>query len=368
MTRLGFVAAFAASFITLTIATAHSAEVASADDTARYLAGMPPSAGSPLIALTKDKAWQQHAKAMDKAFAVVEKSQLSPIRDWSAANLKSPQSTMFYMFSGPDFLFADAFFPHATTYVLAALEPIGEIPDLMKLQRRGGVAGLGHLQNSMRTLLSLSFFITKEMRENLGESALRGTIPILYVFLARTGKTVREASLVYIDAQGELHPEDKKAKSGARGVKIVFAGADGRERTLYYFTTNIANDGAKTSGFLKFCDKLGPADSFHKSASYLMHHNTFSHIRDFIVSRSATIVQDDSGIPIRYLDEKLWELRPFGRYHEPLSIFPEGRQPKIRELFQKQSAGKLNFGLGYRWRPGESNLLLAIKRPAAENK
>ena len=36
---------------------------------------------------------------------------------------------MFYMFSGPDFLYADAFYSKATTYVLSALEPVGSVPD-----------------------------------------------------------------------------------------------------------------------------------------------------------------------------------------------------------------------------------------------
>ncbi|HZL31348.1 MAG TPA: hypothetical protein VFC54_09860 [Pseudolabrys sp.] len=360
MTRLGLVTAFAASFLSFAVAPAQSADVATQDDTARYLAGMSPSESSPLVALTKSRNWQDHAKAMDRAFATVEKSPLAPIREWSRANLKSPQPAMFYMFSGPDFLFADAFFPNAMTYVLAALEPAGEIPDLMKMQDRGVIYGLGHLENSMRTLLSLSFFITREMRVNIGDSALRGTIQILYIFLARSGKHIVDTSLVYINDEGGVRPEEKKSKSSAHGVKIAFAGADGRARTLYYFTTNIANEDVKHGGFLKFLDKLGPADSFHKSASYLMHSNHFSHVRDFIVSHSATVVQDDSGIPIRFFDQKKWALHPYGNYLEPLSIFPEGRQPQARELFKH--AGKLDFGIGYRWRPGESNLLLAVKR------
>ena len=366
MMRFTPVAAAVASYLALAVSPALCAGAVSVDDTARYLAGMPPSANSPLAPLTKSAHWQQHARTMDRAFAQVEKGTLAPIREWSAAHLSSPQKAMFYMFSGPDFLFADAFFPKASTYVLAALEPVGDIPDVLKQQRHGETVGLGQLQTAMRTLLSISFFITKEMREDISESSLRGTIPVLYVFLARSGKQVRSTSLVYIDAQGDVHPEVKNAKSGAHGVKIVFAGADGIERTLYYFTTNLDNTGARTGGFLKFLDNLGPADSFHKSASYLMHKNEFSRIRDFIVANSATVVQDDSGIPIRYFDAKAWQLRPFGRYLEPLDIFPEGRQPKIRELFEKSSAGKLNFGLGYRWRPGESNLLLAVRRPSAE--
>ncbi len=361
MTRLVFFAAVALGFFALA-PNAYAAETASVDDTAKFLAGMPPSESSPLFALTKDKTWQQHARTMDKAFATVEKSPLSQIRAWSAANLKSHQATLFYMFSGPDFLFADAFFPQATTYVMAGLEPTGDIPDLTKARRSSGIAGLGHLENSMRTLLSLSFFITVDMREKLNESALRGTIPILYVFLARSGKQLRDVSMVYIDGQGDVQPEDKKARSGARGVKIVFTAADGRERTLYYLVTDLSDASIKSSGFLKFMEKLGPADSFHKSASYLMHGNNFTRIRDFVVARSATVVQDDSGIPYRFFNEKDWELQAFGRFPEAMELFPEGYQPKFRDLFRKDRAGKLDFGIGYRHRAGESNLLLAVRK------
>ena len=290
MMRLVPVAAAVAGYFALAVSPALCADAASVNDTARYLAGMPPSANSPLTPLTKSAYWQEHARTMDRAFAQVEKTTLAPAREWLAAHLTSPRPAMFYMFSGPDFLFADALFPKATTYVLAALEPIGDIPDILKQQRNGETVGLGQLQTAMRTLLSISFFITKEMRGDISESSLRGTIPILYVFLARSGKQVRSTSLVYVDAQGDVHPEAKNSKSGAHGVKIVFAGADGGERTLYYFTTNLDNVGARTSGFLKFLDKLGPADSFHKSASYLMHKNEFSRIRDFrttAASRSA---------------------------------------------------------------------------------
>jgi hypothetical protein len=40
--------------------------------------------------------------------------------------------------------------------------------------------------------VSFSFFITHNMRSQLSAGRLNGTIPILYVFLARSGKTVKE--------------------------------------------------------------------------------------------------------------------------------------------------------------------------------
>jgi len=276
---------------------------------------------------------------------------------------------MFYMFSGPDFLYANAFFPRASTYVLSGLESSGPIPDLLRMQRQSISSNLASLRNSMQTLLSVSFFITVNMRHDLEASAVRGTLPVLYVFLARSGKQIRDVSLVNIDSQGELQAEGgSKVKLAARGVKIVFADADGREQTLYYFSTDLANPGVKKSGFLTFCGKLGDGDSFLKSASCLMHKSEFSQVRDFLLNKSAVLLQDDSGIPLKFFDVNKWDLAPFGNYLEPIAVFEGVYQAKMKELFQKGRTKPIDFGVGYQWRPGQSNLLLAVKRAPAENK
>ncbi|MGH6739449.1 MAG: hypothetical protein ACREDY_10560, partial [Bradyrhizobium sp.] len=97
---------------------AAAAETATADDTARILAGMPPAAGSPLAKFTSDRSWQQHARRFDFAWSALEKRQISKIHAWSTQYLTQRKPVVFYMFSGPDFLYADAFYPGADTYVL----------------------------------------------------------------------------------------------------------------------------------------------------------------------------------------------------------------------------------------------------------
>jgi hypothetical protein len=114
-------------------ARASCAEAATADDTARFLAGLPPSPNSPLAALTKDTAWISHARYFDAIFAREENAHLSKIREFSQNYLPDKHGTMLYMFSGPDFLYATSFFPAASTYVLAGLEPVGRIPELANL-------------------------------------------------------------------------------------------------------------------------------------------------------------------------------------------------------------------------------------------
>ena len=56
----------------------------SATDAARYLAGMPVSAESPLTRLTSDPRWIAHSNAMTAAFSKVDQVQFSDIRIWRA--------------------------------------------------------------------------------------------------------------------------------------------------------------------------------------------------------------------------------------------------------------------------------------------
>jgi hypothetical protein len=372
--------AFALSLL-LVFAQAAAAEtaaaVATADDSAKILAGMPPSADSPLASYTKDGSWQQHAKRFDAAWAALDKRQLSKIKAWSTQYLPPRKPAVFYFFSGPDFLYADAFYPGADTYVMAALEPVGEIPDLTGMSRGQVEGGIGRIENSLNTVLNYSFFITKKMRGELSGGRFGGTLPILYVFLERSGKTIRDVSLVALDADGNVKPANDPAlsKNPPRGAKITFStGADGKPQTLYYFSTDLSNDGVKTSGFLKFCDTFGLADSFIKSASYLLHADSFSTIRSYIVDHSDVVVEDDSGVPVRFFKPDEWQLMAFGNYVAPLGIFPHTYQPMLHDLYRKRTAA-LDFGIGYRWRPSESNVLLAIRgsktaqqTPAPQNK
>ena len=116
--------------LTLGASPTRGSATATADDTARFLAGLPLSSNSPLAAFTNDPAWLSHARNLDSIFAREESFQLSKVREFSRKYLTDKHDAMLYMFSGPDFLYATSFFPNASTYVLAGLEPVGSVPDL----------------------------------------------------------------------------------------------------------------------------------------------------------------------------------------------------------------------------------------------
>jgi hypothetical protein len=337
---------------------------ASPDEIAKYIAGIQPSADSPLAKFAKDANWQQHARAFDTAWKELERKQLSKIGPWVQENLKNPSRPLFYMFSGPDYLYANAFFPNASTYVMAGLEPTGPIPVITERSRYS----LTNLRSSLGTVLNISFFITSEMSSRLREGELKGTLPILYVFLARAGKTIQEVTLVTVDKAGNIVPTNDAASrqralsGGDQGVKIVFTGPGTGQQTLYYFSTDLSDGGTKNGGFLKFAEKLGTGDALIKSASYLLHASNFSRVRDFLINHAQTIAQDDTGIPLRFFKKEEWQLKPYGAYLGPIEVFPGMFQPQLAQLFRSGKPPKLDFGIGYRWRGHDSNLLVAVKK------
>ncbi|MEY2488909.1 MAG: hypothetical protein QOC70_851 [Verrucomicrobiota bacterium] len=314
------------------------------DETAHFLAGLPVT--GPLEPLTQTEAWRNHANTLDEAWSKKEYFQLEPIRAWMGINASeyySSTNTAYYMFSGPDFLYAHAFFPNARTYILAGLEPVGQVPDLSQIAPERLTGDLSALRASMHTILQTHYFITKDMRTDLGRSNLAGTLPILYVFLARRRCTVLDTTYV---------------KTPAEGVKINFQNA-GRVQTLYYFKTDLS--GGK-SGFLNWCAAQGPGLSLLKAASYLMHGEGFAGVRNFLIEHSRVIIQDDSGIPLRSFT-KSWTVNCYGRYVPHAEMFGKYHQPDLAAIYAKDPPpSELGFAFGYHWQRERGLLMMATHK------
>jgi hypothetical protein len=73
------------------------------------------------------------------------------------------------------------------------------------------------------------------------------------------------------------------------------------------------------------------------------------------------IVQDDTGIPLSNFNPQKWDLQPFGKYVHPVRDFANMYRASYATFFK--NARPIDFGVGYHWRPDQSNLLLAVKKP-----
>jgi hypothetical protein len=335
-----------------------------ANDAARYLAGLPPVLGSPLTALSQDPRWGTHARAMNLAFSQIEQRQLNNIRVFRSENIApvtQASRICVYLFSGPDFLYADAMFTDCSTFVLQGLEPVDPIPDLLTTPPAALLGTLENIQISLNTLLSFSFFKTKNMREDFERAQLKGVLPIIFVFMARTGKEIDSVEYISLDKEGKV----QRGQQGAiRGAKINFVDpASGSTKEMYYFTSDLSDDALKRNpALLRFCEGLGPANSLLKAASYLLHGSNFTTARNFLLQNSVSVLQDDSGIPVRYFTPDKWTLRFFGTYNGPIALFKNYNQPDLRQYYETSSPKRLTFGFGYKWNNRSSTLFLAVRK------
>ena len=338
---------------------ASNSAIPSPDDAARFLAGMPLPKNSPLALLTSDPASQDHSAFFEKAFAQLNLRQLQKLHAWEQNYLPEatqPMPVAFYMFSGPDFLYVDQFFPKAAVYVLCGKESMGPPPDPLRITNLPGA--LHNLEEAMNSSLRFSFFITKDMKVDLQAQELNGTLPILYVFLARADKSITDVTFGSLNGNGTF--QEGKA-GGIAGVRIKYIDNPSRNaQTLFYFTTDISDAGIRSNpGFLKFCEHFGVGCSLLKSSSYLMFEEGFAKVRNFILEHSDSIVQDDAGIPLAYFNRDKWNIRFFGNYIGPIEIFKQHYQPKLQELYEQSNPPPLEFNFGYRWNYKESNLIVA---------
>ena len=241
--------------LAFTLAPARAADTATADDTAHFLAGLPPATGSALAALTSDARWQRHARYFDAIFEREDATTLSRVRAFAREHLADKHDTMLYMFSGPDFLYATSFFPNASTYVLAGLEPVGDVS-----QSDGAEASFSRLHTAEhrefdRHAHELQFLHHQEHEDATVERAdLRDAADPLCVPGAHRKDRPR-ATFVDLDGDGNVQTRNETGgkrgnSSAASGVRIVFSAGNGPQQTLYYFSTNLADGGVTRSGFL----------------------------------------------------------------------------------------------------------------------
>jgi len=333
-----------------------SADTSTPQEQAEFLAGINLPGSSVLSKLQKSSAYKIHQKELQDKWAFCKLARYSAMQAWSDANLREAQSSrsvLRYLFGGPDFLNAFAFFPEVGTMVLGGLEPVGEVPPPESLKPDSYTNSLSALREGLRTSLYCGYFITSEMGGQLHQGAFRGVLPVLYTELALTGNRIQSVEMV--------------KPFGSPGVKITYVrAAHVTPQTLYYFQANLAN-GAECQRFLSWLGEQGSGPAYLKAASYLLHGSEFSQTRNFLLNTSTTVVEDDSGIPFRHFDPKIWKVRVFGEYESPLPIFSAYAQRDFREAYSTPAnAGPIRFGAGYHVVPAHANILLAtLNAPVA---
>ncbi len=341
-------------------------------DTARLLAGMMPEHRGAFARVTAVPVWQAHHREIDADWARSDRARFAPMRAWRDAELRrtGPCGTLMYPFSGPDILNAYLLFPTCQRYVMFGLEHVGDVPRLDRLSESELQKVVADLRHATADMFERNYFITKRMESDVDASELRGTFPVLLMFLARLDARIVSAQRMEIGPGGTLRPQPARGLSpgSAPALQIVFVAPDGRRQSLVYFRAQ-AEDRAlyKHPGVIKYLDSVAPYTTFLKSASYLLHdQRLFATLRSCLLRHSRVILQDDSGVPFRYLPRADWDVALFGQYARPVKDFNYGFQPDLEAAYARPGAARpLLFSFGYHWQAGSSGVMLAKRKASS---
>ncbi len=339
------------------------------DAIALYVAGLPQRDSNTFAALQNEKIWQDFRISTDSNWLRIYNLRLGKMQSWQEENLATAFNdslTIFYPFSGPDFMHVHYLFPNARDYIFVALEPISPAPRFDTLNADFRTRFLDSLQHSLLDVFNKSYFITSKMKRDIKN--LRGVLVPLYFFIERTGHEMVSQEFIAIDSAGQeiTIPAADINRFNTAGVKLRFR-ERGKEhiKQLRYFSVNVNDDGMKERpGLATYLNHNGPYYTFMKSASYLLHRWNFTAMRAVVMNNSHGIFQDDTGVPYREFKKRLdWQVQLYGEYAMPVKEFGEARFQSDLDSAYRVSANKeeLPFSIGYHWGTKKQNYMLVKK-------
>ena len=339
----------------------------SVDDLARFVSGRPLSIASPLNQLLGRPAVRQHYNETEKLSTDWQERRLKAVKQWAVREIQ-PKLTrpkcVKYMFGGPDFVHVATVFSGVPEYIQAGLEPLGTIPNFFAMDEPTLDSYLRHLNYTLRSISRRNFFITKEMREDFGKQGVDGVFPVLLYFASLTGHEVLDANYVTLQDDGSVLQSDAGNATGIwlriREINSTFG--DPVAQNLYYFKTDLSDSSFKNgSPFHRFLASKPDSVGYLKAASFLMHMEGFSNIRNFLVGDCSHILQDASGMPADFFS-LYYDVDYYGKYVGPIDMFSEYDQPFLHQVYGSGVAKPLPFGTGYRMKDEHSVQMFGTRK------
>jgi len=329
---------------------------------ARFIAGLPTEK---YANFQEQDFYKKYILEVEKAWNKVKTNDIDKITKWTLENNITNANdtlTLFYPFSGPDFLFANAFFPYCKNYILFGLENPGSIPDLNTSDAETIAAYLENLRLSLRYINELGFFVTKQMKEDFKNKLFDGSLHIILFYLAKYGYEIDDFQPFYLNDYGEIVNQNEilMTSKKVQGTKIIFK-TNETPKTLYYFQLDVANINLiDKMEFTYFLNSFKNKISYLKSASYLLHQNTFSIVRNIVLNQSIKILEDDTGVPFEYVNNDNFEVDVFGNYSKTIDLFKTRYQNDLKSAISgKTENTKLPFTIGYNAEFNETVLIFA---------
>ncbi len=326
--------------------------------------------GNPLNYLFDSLAWKENKNFINLSWKKLQNNRLSKLENWSAKELIDARKnckTVFYPFSGPDFLTANSFFPEADKLVMLGLEAIGSLPEIDKFSNADAKDYCGDFKNSLNDIFQRSYFITSYMQRDFQKQKVNGLLSVLCFFVKKTGHDIVDIKYLVKHNNDSISEQPYTTKQKPFGVRVICK-KDSITKSVYYFKYDVSNKQFNdTCIFYKFINaNTQQSVTYIKSASYLLHANFMSNMKKLILKNSNYVLEDDTGIPYNDIEKtQAFTIKLYGTYAKPVKDFPYLKmQTGILKAFETDSANipKLPFHLGYHWQTKTDLLIYAKKK------
>jgi hypothetical protein len=337
----------------------------------RVIAGLPVEGDSALETIQAKPFYKKYKDYTDRTFSEVKSTMLDPVAGWTDSMHVGNDAegiTCFYPLSGPDFMFANAFYPNAKNYILMALERRGSLPNFKEMTDEQLQRYFDGMIKSMKYITTRGYFVTMHMGSDFSKSHLNGTLHMILYMMARTGHKIAKVEDGLIDSNGNLTRIDEKQKdveAETRIKTIDFVSPDGKQaKTLYFFNQNADDEHLpEHPGIEKFINGFERRSAYMKASQCALFNPNFKKIRELVLSCDE-VIQDDSGLPYKYYsDTTEYDTYLYGTYKTVIKDLSWCYQKDLKKAIDASEFNyPLPFKITYNDNHGFGMILYAIKK------
>ena len=343
----------------VTMAAAIKYDAAAVRTAAILLAGQQPVTGLP-PAIAQSPRWATFAKEVTANWALYSQKIADPMSRWALAELPVEPDTVFYPFSGPDFVTVHQLFPAAKRYVMMAMQNAERPLDLANIAPELLEPSLGVLTSAWQHFGDHGFYVTEYLERYLYSTRANiGASTFIVSFLSLQGFEIERVVPIQVAADGtlqELSPDTPRWRS----VRIE-ASKQGKLITVDYLKIDLSNEGLQAAPQnLTLINTLTPNPVLFKAASHLPQNVGFSMIVNQILERSPLIVQDETGIKYTNLLQS-YRVALFGKFVAAHHAFSSYHVDLAKAFAQRDDTKPLDFRFGY-FKDGSYALMIASRK------
>lgn len=303
----------------------------------------------------------------EKAWMTYEKSIGIPLQKWAAEEVAPPKGgTVFYPFSGPDFVSVAQMFPEANRYVLVAIQPAGPVVDPSAMSAGAFASFKSKFNAEWSKFGYLGFFRTIDLNENTASTSARLTAtPVMMAFAARLGFTVKSVEALRINKEkSAFETVEATPETRWNSVRLNLA-KDSREVTVDYLMIDLSDSYlANNPAEFDVLKATANNPTLLKAASHLLPKPYFSKMRATIVENTPLLVQDETGLEYPDL-RKMGEVKLYGKFTKVLELFNQDSQRDLAKAYaEANQTSPLPFAYSYQKSADRRSLQIVRRAPA----